>query len=221
MIYLIHHQLADEATVTESKFLHDRLADAEREVDIVIETQVGNYPVIIAIECQERGRVASVEWVEQMVTKHQTLPTNKLILVSQSGFSETAHKKAKALGIETMTLGQAVRANWNKLVDLDKMLLAKWRIEPAACLAVLTQQDGQMNTMELGFDQQLYEKNAQETLTVGEAIDIIIDIHLEDIAKQMKGSDISKQAPYVIFKMEFNVPDGTCFRDSRIINYPG
>lgn len=214
LIYLIHHQLASEATVTESKFLHDRAAGAEREVDIVIETQVGNYSVIIGIECQGRGRVASVEWVEQMVAKHQTLPTDKLILVSQSGFSPNAHKKAKALGIETMTLRQAVRANWNKLVNIAMMQLVKWRIEPAGCVAVLTQQDGQTNTLQLGFDQQLYEKNAQETLTVGEAIDIIIDIYLEDIAKQMKIPESSNQAPYVIFKMEFNVPDGTYFIDS-------
>ena len=170
--------------------------------------------MIIGIECQGRGRVASVEWVEQMVAKHQTLPTDKLILVSQSGFSPNAHKKAKALGIETMTLRQAVRANWNKLVNIAMMQLVKWRIEPAGCVAVLTQQDGQTNTLQLGFDQQLYEKNAQETLTVGEAIDIIIDIYLEDIAKQMKIPESSNQAPYVIFKMEFNVPDGTYFIDS-------
>jgi hypothetical protein len=203
----------DEAMVTESKFLHDRAANVDREVDIVIEMQAGAYPVIIGIECQGRSRVANVEWVEQMATKHATLPTNKLILVSQSGFSPTARKKAEALGIETMTLSQAVRANWNRLVDLENVLLTKWSIEPTGCLVVLSKQNGQTNTIELGFDQQLYEKNAQETFTVGEAIDIILDIHLVDITKQMEEADCSKQAPYAIFKMEFPVPESTCFID--------
>ena len=45
LIYLIHHQLANQAIVTESKFLHDGAANIDREVDIVIETQVGNYPL--------------------------------------------------------------------------------------------------------------------------------------------------------------------------------
>src|SRR6266852_4573708 len=94
LIYLIHHQLMGEATVTESKFLYDSAADSNREVDIVIEIQAGEYPLIIGIECQGRGRVATVEWVEQMATKHKTLSTNKLILVSQSGFTPTSRNKA-------------------------------------------------------------------------------------------------------------------------------
>ncbi len=42
LIYLIHHQLTGEAVVTESKFLHDNAANIEREVNIVIETRVGD-----------------------------------------------------------------------------------------------------------------------------------------------------------------------------------
>src|SRR5947209_6249295 len=108
--YLIHHQLTNKAIVTESKFLHDRAANIDREVDIVIETQVVDYPVTIGIECQGRGRVANVEWIEQMKSKHESLPTDRLILVSQSGFTEAARTKAQSFGIKTMTLGQAARA---------------------------------------------------------------------------------------------------------------
>src|SRR5205085_7116871 len=84
----IHLQLAKEAIVTESKLLRYRAANVDREIDLVIEKQVGDYTITIGIECQGRGRVANVEWVEQMITKHQTLSTNKLILVSKSGFTE-------------------------------------------------------------------------------------------------------------------------------------
>jgi hypothetical protein len=86
LIYLIHHQLTGEAIVTESKFLHDNAANIEREVDIVIETRVGDYSLVIGVECQGRGRVANVEWVEQMAAKHETLPTNKLILIIKIRF---------------------------------------------------------------------------------------------------------------------------------------
>ena len=67
LIYLIHHQLVNEAIVTESKFLHDRAANIKREVDIVIETFVSDYPLTISIECQGRGRVANVEWVGRSI----------------------------------------------------------------------------------------------------------------------------------------------------------
>ena len=182
LIYLIHHQLAADAIVTESKFLHDSAANIEREVDIVIESQIGDYSLIIGIECQGRGRVADVAWVEQMKSKHESLPTNKLILVSQSGFTEAARTKAKSFGIETMTMGQAARADWNFLVGKTTTLqIEKWGIEPAGCIAILEQSDNHINRLELDLDQQLYaeEDNNAPVVTVREAIEIILDIHAE------------------------------------------
>lgn len=213
MIYLIHHQLIDEATVTESKFLYDRAANVDREVDIVIEIQAGDYPVIIGIECQGRCRVANVEWVEQMAAKHASLPTNKLILVSQSGFSSTARKKAEALGIRTMTLSQAIRSDWIGLVGQATMLLVKWGIEPVACFAVFSQYKGQRNTLQLDFNQQLYDREGYDVLIVNEAIEIIMDIQGEDLIKQMKQPDIDLQKPYTVFEMEFGIPAGTYLVD--------
>src|SRR5437588_2098591 len=158
LIYLIHHQLMGEATVTESKFLHDSAANIDREVDIVIETQAGEYSLIIGIECQGRGRIATVEWVDQMAMKHETLPTDKLILVAQSGFTPAALTKAHALKIQTMTLDQAVRTNWNGLVGLAKVLLERWAIQPTACFAEFKQHGSQLNSLQVDFDQQLYDK---------------------------------------------------------------
>lgn len=41
LIYAINLQLAQGATVTESKLLRHRLMGAEREVDVVIEIEIG------------------------------------------------------------------------------------------------------------------------------------------------------------------------------------
>ncbi len=219
LIYLIHHQLANHAIVTESKFLYDRAANKDREVDIVIETEAGGYPIIIGIECQGRGRVANVEWVEQMKSKHESLPTDKLILVSQSGFTEAARTKAKSFGIETMTLGQAARADWNSLVgETTSVQLEKWGIEPTACFALLAQSDDQINTLELDLDQQLYTEEENDVLevTVREAIGLIIDLHAESIIEQLRGTNTNEH-PCTIFQMEFNVPEGTYLVDASNI----
>jgi hypothetical protein len=216
LIYLIHHQLANEAIVTESKFLHDRAANIDREVDIVIETFVGDYPLTISIECQGRGRVANVEWVEQMKSKHESLPTDKLILVSQSGFTEAARTKAKSCGIETMTMGQATRADWNLLVGKTPTIqIEKWGIEPAGCIAILEQSDDQINKLELDLDQDLYteEDNGLPIGSVREAISIIIDSNAEHITEQLKGANPNEDT-YTIFQMEFSVPRGTYIVDT-------
>jgi hypothetical protein len=47
-----------------------------------------------------------------MHTKHEHLPTNKLVLVSASGFSQSAKKKAQVLGMDLLELSQAESADW-------------------------------------------------------------------------------------------------------------
>ena len=67
----------------------------EREVDIVIESMLAGHTVTVGVECIAKKRRSCVEWVERVRAKHENLPTNKLILVSQSGFYKTASKKAQ------------------------------------------------------------------------------------------------------------------------------
>ena len=85
LIYLIQHQLADDAIVTESKLLLDNTTGKKVEVDIVVDTQKGGIPIIIGFECTAKTRPATVEWINQMIGKHQGLPTDKVVLVSKSG----------------------------------------------------------------------------------------------------------------------------------------
>jgi hypothetical protein len=94
LVYLVKKHSADGSTVTESKFLVDSRGK-EREVDICIERIVSGYPVTISIECVECKDPATVEWVEQMMGKHDDLPTNVLVLFSRFGFTKGAKEKAE------------------------------------------------------------------------------------------------------------------------------
>ena len=67
-----------------------KLVNADQEVDIVVEGTFDGDPVVTSIEVIEHGRPATVEWVERQIGKHRTLPTNRLMLVSKSGFSSLA-----------------------------------------------------------------------------------------------------------------------------------
>jgi len=80
------HIAAAGVTVTESKMLADSQTGAMVEVDVVAEGDFDGEFVILAFEVTERGRKATLEWVRSMIAKHQNLPTNKLFLVSKSGF---------------------------------------------------------------------------------------------------------------------------------------
>ena len=121
----IHQQLASPCRVAESEMFHDPSSGQTREVDLVIRSTLAGYEIVISVECTDRKRPVSVEWVEQMCCKHRDLPTQKLVLISKSGYTPAAHAKALALGAEPLSLEIARQVDWAKYVNRhSKLFLA-------------------------------------------------------------------------------------------------
>ena len=121
----IHQQLAFPCRVAESEMLLDPSSGQAREVDLVIRSNFVGYEIVISVECTDRKRPVSVEWVEQICCKHRDLPTQKLVLISKSGYTAAAHAKALAFGAEPLSLDTARQVNWTKYVDrYSKLFLA-------------------------------------------------------------------------------------------------
>ena len=118
LILLINNCLAGNAEVQESAMLQDKISGEFREVDILITTKSSSYDVFIAFEVIARSRKADTPWVESMYSKHSSLASDKLILVSEKGFTSTALTKAKFYGIETITIENALSADWKVAVEL-------------------------------------------------------------------------------------------------------
>ena len=78
------------STVEASKFLRDARTGNDREVDVVVEELIDDHPFIQSFEVTSRARKVSVEQVEQLVNKHSNLATDRLFIVSWSGFSRAA-----------------------------------------------------------------------------------------------------------------------------------
>lgn len=123
IIYLIQKQLAGEAIVTQSKILPDSQTNSDVEVDIVIESTLAGTKIIIGVEATAISRKATVEWVREMINKHENLPINKTILVSKNGFTKEALKKAELNKIEAVTIGKAQNMDWKGVVNNLKSLL--------------------------------------------------------------------------------------------------
>src|SRR3954463_894062 len=138
VVFHIQRQLTPNALVQESALLLDRSAGINREVDVVIRSKVGEHEVIVCVECREHQRKASVEWVEQMAMKHNSLITSKLILVSAKGFSRAAGVKAESLGIDIYSFDEAIETDWTALVGKE-LSLAMWAFRILNCELVFTQ----------------------------------------------------------------------------------
>jgi len=108
LIELLERQLAPiGAKVSASMLLTDSHSGEEREVDIVIETTSGIHSFTIGIEVIDHSRPADATWVEGIAKKHESLPINKTILVSRSGFYKPAFIKAKAYKMEAYGFEEA------------------------------------------------------------------------------------------------------------------
>jgi len=90
----------DGVHVTSPDRIPDSVTGRKREVDVVIRTHEGG-TVLAICECRDRRAVADVTWVEQVVTKARDLEGSPAaVLVSTSGFTPEARKKAASYGLD-------------------------------------------------------------------------------------------------------------------------
>jgi hypothetical protein len=103
VVSIIHGDLAGEATREDSAMLTNRLTGEQREVDVVLRATVAGHETVIAVEATSRRSPVTAPWVESMVGKHANLPTDKLVLVSESGFTKQARALAEAENVAAVT----------------------------------------------------------------------------------------------------------------------
>lgn len=212
LIYIIHKQLSSDATVTESKLLVDRVTKVEREVDVVIETTTGDLEITIGIEVTAQSRRAGLPWLNEMWSKHKNLPTDKLVLVSKSGFARTAIDEGKMLGIELMNLDEAIVADWTLIVNkLQEVFLARCYFTPTECRAVLADDRYQQPNHPIVYPNLiLYNSQDQPQGTLLEIIEQVLKQPsiLENIYNREDRMNVSS------FEINFPVPDGSYLLDS-------
>lgn len=133
IVHLVRSHLASpDVKVTESKLLLDAHLGIEREVDVVIEGQLDGEPIVTSIEVIEHRRPASVTWVEQQIAKHRYLPTNRLVLVSKSGFSKNALAMVAAEGGKVAAVRPEVVESGGQPV-IQSLFVAQVHLVPTAC----------------------------------------------------------------------------------------
>ncbi len=118
LVTAIHACSVGIRKVSESAMLSDMDTGESREVDVLISSKEAEYEFLISVEVVEWSRKADVPWVEKMIQKHERLPTNKLVLISKSGFTKHALRKARAHGVEPLELEPALNVNWDLATKL-------------------------------------------------------------------------------------------------------
>jgi len=212
LVYLIENQLADTATVEESVLFTDILTKKDVEVDIVIRQTVNGIPICIGIECTAVSRRATVEWVREMVGKHQTIPVDKTIFVSRSGFTRQAIERAEAENILPLTLEQANNLEWHDyLKQLTNLKLAAVKLSPTGGTVRFTPAEGAPENLKLIPSARVRVAENKFSGTFGQYIEALLrrsDVFESIIRKWLAQSDEQRKADFEI-TLDFNLHDRT------------
>lgn len=87
------------ATVISPDRIPELVSGNLREVDASIRFKLGSVPILITIECRDRGAVQDVTWLEQIKSKKESIGANQTIAVSKEGFTDGARSYANQHGI--------------------------------------------------------------------------------------------------------------------------
>ncbi|QDT71402.1 hypothetical protein [Lacipirellula limnantheis] len=117
LVRLIQQAFAPKgATVTESAMEPVPGFKNPREIDILVQTQVGPYRIRIAVEATDSGRKLDHATLGKIYSKYfgdGSVKVNKVVIVTREGFTEDAVARAKLNDIERLTLKEALKKNWS------------------------------------------------------------------------------------------------------------
>mgnify|MGYP001408041090 CR=1 FL=1 len=94
------------------KRMPDKTTGRLREHDVVLTINQAHHTFLIAIECRDLSRPVTVNQVEGFWAKCQHTGVGQGVMVSASGFYNSARTKADHLGIRCLDLEEAKSFNW-------------------------------------------------------------------------------------------------------------
>ena len=103
---------SDEVIVESPKRLKDRITGRKREHDVVLTISRAHHRIVVAIECRDRSRAITVNQVESFWKKCQDTGVDHGVIVSSSGFYNTARQKADFLGIRCLDIEEVESFDW-------------------------------------------------------------------------------------------------------------
>lgn len=114
LVEVIERVLADEAaaTIESPKRLVDRTTGELREHDVLLTIRQNHHVVLVAIECRVRSRPVGAPDVEAFSAKCSDTGVNQGVIVSSSGYWNSARKKADHLGIRCLDLEEVEGFDW-------------------------------------------------------------------------------------------------------------
>jgi hypothetical protein len=114
----IQEQLSPNASVTLNEKMKGQRSDVLREVDITVRKWIGQFEIIVAIDCKDYVRPVDVKGVEEFIGLVEDISANKGAMVAANGFTPAAISRAKNSGIDLYRLVDAEEHDWKSYIAI-------------------------------------------------------------------------------------------------------
>lgn len=114
----IHSAMHKTAAITPNDHLEDKITGEMRQIDITIRMSDGFTSVLVIVEVRDHVRRVGTGYVEEVQSKRSSVGADAAVIVSSSGFTGPAKKKARHFSIRTMTLKEAREDSWSEFFTM-------------------------------------------------------------------------------------------------------
>jgi hypothetical protein len=118
LVAKIQKQLSPDAEVLHDVKLDGRKSNRKRQIDVLVRQRVGQYEILIIIDCKDYQRPVDVKGVEEFDGLLDDIGAQKGVLVCPRGFTEAAKTRAKGLQIELYSPVDTDAHKWQAQVTI-------------------------------------------------------------------------------------------------------
>jgi hypothetical protein len=122
LAYEIQKEFVGSAKVTLNDSIQGADSKTLRQIDISVRQSIGQYPILVVIDCKDYKDPVDVKAVEEFAGMVRDVRANKGALISSNGFTEAAANVAKAHGIDTFLLIDTESVDWKAYVAVPALL---------------------------------------------------------------------------------------------------
>ncbi|MBL0717170.1 MAG: restriction endonuclease [Desulfosarcina sp.] len=114
----IQRDLASDAVVKHNDKIRGKITKRLRQVDISIRKKIGQFEMLIVIDCKDYKRKVDVKAVGGVMELAEDVGANKTAIIAANGFTKSAIARAQAAGVELLTLVDTREHDWRKFAAI-------------------------------------------------------------------------------------------------------
>jgi len=122
LAYEIQRELSPNARVTLNDSILGADSKTNRQIDISIRENIGQYCILVVIDCKDYKEPVDVKDLEEFAGLVRDVRANKSAIISSNGFTEAAVNVAKTHGIDLFRLVDTKSVDWRTYVAIPALL---------------------------------------------------------------------------------------------------